>query len=63
MTNFDFFNKQKTYFLSGKTKNVQKRIEALEKLDSSITTNESRIFEALKKDLNKSNFESYLRGL
>ncbi|MDB4180496.1 aldehyde dehydrogenase family protein, partial [Flavobacteriaceae bacterium] len=60
MTNFDFFNKQKTYFLSGKTKNVQKRIEALEKLDSSITTNESRIFEALKKDLNKSNFESYL---
>ena len=60
MLNLDFFNKQKTFFLSGKTRSVQKRIQALEKLDSSITSNESKIFEALKKDLNKSNFESYL---
>lgn len=60
MLNLDFFNKQKAFFLSGKTRSVQKRIQALEKLDSSITSNESKIFEALKKDLNKSNFESYL---
>ena len=60
MLNLDFFNKQKTFFLSGKTRSVQKRIQLLEKLDSSITSNESKIFEALKKDLNKSNFESYL---
>ena len=60
MLNLDFFNKQKTFFLSGKTRSVQKRIQVLEKLDSSITSNESKIFVALKKDLNKSNFESYL---
>ena len=60
MLNLDFFTKQKAYFLSGNTRSIKKRIQALEKLDSSITTNESRIFEALKKDLNKSNFESYL---
>ena len=60
MLNLDFFNKQKTFFISGKTRSVQKRLQALEKLDSSITSNESKIFEALKKDLNKSNFESYL---
>ena len=60
MLNLDFFTKQKAYFLLGNTRSIKKRIQALEKLDSSITTNESRIFEALKKDLNKSNFESYL---
>ena len=60
MLNLDFFTKQKTYFLSGNTRSIKKRIQVLEKLDSSITANESRIFEALKKDLNKSNFESYL---
>ncbi|MDA9356834.1 aldehyde dehydrogenase [Flavobacteriaceae bacterium] len=60
MEGFDFFNKQKNYFFQGKTRSVDKRIEVLEKLDTSISKNEKNIFEALKKDLNKSNFESYL---
>lgn len=60
MEDFDFFNKQKNYFFQGKTRSVDKRIEVLEKLDTSISKNEKNIFEALKKDLNKSNFESYL---
>jgi aldehyde dehydrogenase (NAD+) len=60
MQNFEFIAKQKSYFLSGKTRSISKRIEMLEKLNSSIVKNELKIFESLKKDLNKSNFESYL---
>ena len=60
MQNFDFIAKQKSYFLSGKTRSISKRIEMLEKLNLSIVKNELKIFESLKKDLNKSNFESYL---
>ena len=59
MKNFNFIDKQKSYFQSGKTRDINSRIEVLDKLYLSISKNELRIFEALKKDLNKSNFETY----
>lgn len=51
--------KQKTFFESGKTKGLQFRLESLAKLKKNIIDNEKDIMDALKKDLGKSNFESY----
>ncbi|WP_304681266.1 aldehyde dehydrogenase [uncultured Clostridium sp.] len=53
------FNKQKEFFNLGKTKDINFRIEALKKLKKVIKENEDKILEALKRDLGKSNFESY----
>ena len=53
------FNKQKEFFNLGKTKDINFRIEALKKLKRVIKENEDKILEALKRDLGKSNFESY----
>ena len=50
---------QKNFFKSDRTKDVKYRREQLIKLKASIENNESKIFDALKKDLNKSKFESY----
>ena len=52
--------KQRRYFLSGATLDVAARIQALERLKTGILRYESRIQEALKKDLGKSSFESYM---
>lgn len=52
--------KQRAYFSSGATLDVNKRIEALKKLRSSILRHEADIHAALKQDLGKSNFESYM---
>ncbi|MEY8304537.1 aldehyde dehydrogenase [Anaerosalibacter bizertensis] len=57
--NKDTLKKQKEFFKSGKTKDIKFRIENLNKLKKSIEKNEQCIMEALKKDLGKSNFESY----
>ncbi|MBV1817246.1 aldehyde dehydrogenase [Anaerosalibacter bizertensis] len=57
--NKDTLKKQKEFFKSGKTKDIQFRIENLNKLKKNIEKNEQYIMEALKKDLGKSNFESY----
>lgn len=51
---------QRKYFSSGSTLNVDTRIAALTKLKNSIIKHESEIHEALKRDLGKSNFESYM---
>ncbi len=51
---------QREYFNSGKTKDVLSRINNLRKLKETIKENEKLIAEALKKDLNKSELESYL---
>ncbi|MBR3933375.1 MAG: aldehyde dehydrogenase [Clostridia bacterium] len=51
---------QREYFDSCKTLNVKYRIEMLKKLKDAIKTNESAICEAIKKDLGKSDFESYM---
>ena len=53
------FNKQKEFFSSGKTKNIDFRINNLKKLKNIIKKNEEKIIEALNKDLGKSAFESY----
>ncbi|PGS54586.1 aldehyde dehydrogenase family protein [Bacillus sp. AFS041924] len=52
--------KQKTYFQTGATKTSKFRIAQLKKLYNSIVENEEEIKRALKKDLNKSDFEAYL---
>lgn len=51
---------QRKYFESLKEKDVSFRLEMLDKLKSAIIQNESKIYEALRKDLGKSEFESYM---
>lgn len=51
---------QRKYFLTGATLNVDTRIQALKKLRSSILRHEDKINAALKSDLGKSPFESYM---
>ena len=53
------FNRQKEFFNSGKTNDINFRIDTLKKLKQVIRVNEDKILEALKKDLGKSNFEGY----
>jgi len=52
-------NKQKEFFLSGKTKDINFRLENLKKLHKAIEENESDILKALNEDLGKSGFEAY----
>lgn len=56
----DIIQKQKDFFNTGKTKSITFRLNALNKLRKVIVSNEFKILEALKKDLNKSQFESYM---
>ena len=51
---------QRGYFASGATLSVDKRIEALKKLQACIRKYEPEISAALKKDLGKSGMESYM---
>lgn len=51
--------KQKEFFDSNTTKDVQFRIENLNKMKKLIEANEKNIMEALNKDLGKSEFEAY----
>lgn len=53
-------DKQRSWFLTGATLNVSRRIQALKTLKSCILSQETAIQEALKKDLGKSSFESYM---
>lgn len=54
------FNKQKAFFDSGKTIDINYRIKNLKKLKDIIKENEYKILSALKSDLGKSNFEAYV---
>ena len=56
----DIILKQKNYYLSGETKDINFRIDNLKKLKRLIKENEEIILDALKKDLGKSNFEGYV---
>lgn len=51
---------QRNFFQTGKTLQVNYRMQALKKLKVCIEQYESEIAEALKKDLGKSNFEGYM---
>lgn len=52
--------KQREYFAKGKTLDVNFRLNALKKLKGAIENNIDRINDAIKKDLGKSGFESYM---
>ncbi|MFR8034381.1 MAG: aldehyde dehydrogenase [Lachnospiraceae bacterium] len=52
--------KQRTYFQTGATLPVSTRIQALRRLYTAIRENEKEIHDALRNDLGKSNFESYM---
>ena len=52
--------RQRSFFLTGATLPVSVRIEALQKLKRSIQAHEEEINQALKADLGKSPFESYM---
>ncbi|MFN7250455.1 MAG: aldehyde dehydrogenase [Anaerobacillus sp.] len=51
--------KQRAYFLTGKTKELEFRIKALEKLRQVVQSHEVELTGALKADLNKSEFDAY----
>ncbi|KEJ00507.1 aldehyde dehydrogenase [Clostridium botulinum A2B7 92] len=56
----NILEKQKSFFDKGYTKDINFRIEALKKLKHNIKINENNIFKALKIDLNKSEFETFI---
>ena len=61
MSNIDnILDKQREYFLSGETVDVNFRIRMLKKLQNVIKTNEEEIIEALRLDLNKHRLETYM---
>ena len=51
---------QQQFFKSGRTKDLNFRLESLNQLKRGIIQNETAIMQALKKDLSKSPYESYL---
>ncbi|BCG56924.1 aldehyde dehydrogenase [Paenibacillus sp. URB8-2] len=53
------FEKQQSYFTSGATQELSYRIDALRRLKGSIRAHERQLLNALKSDLNKSEFEAY----
>lgn len=57
---FDIVEKKRKFFDSFKTLDISYRIEMLKRLKNSIQENENEILMALKQDLNKSAFESYI---
>lgn len=56
----NIIHSQRNYFLTEATLDVNFRIQALKKLQTSILKHEVEIHAALKKDLGKSTFESYM---
>ncbi len=55
----DIIQQQRQFFATGKTKDVDFRIEQLKNLKSAIASNESRIVDAVNADLNKPEYEAY----
>ncbi len=56
----DIVESQRSYFYSGATLSIQERLHALQKLKSYIQKYEGEIHSAIKADLGKSAFESYM---
>jgi aldehyde dehydrogenase (NAD+)/aldehyde dehydrogenase (NAD(P)+) len=59
----ELLQKQKDFFDTGTTKNINFRLAQLKKLKQLIKTHESEIIQALKADLHKSEFETYATEL
>ena len=53
-------DEQKKFFASGRTLDVNYRVQALNRLQKTIKRHEREIEDALKQDLGKSRFESYM---
>ena len=51
---------QEQFFKSGRTHDLDRRLENLKRLKNGIIQNESAVLEALKKDLSRAPYESYL---
>ena len=56
----DIVVRQRKYFQTGATLPVDMRIAGLRRLYTAVSQNEKEIQDALKKDLGKSGFESYM---
>ena len=56
----DLVTRQRKYFRTGATLPVGTRLAALRRLYAAISENEKDIHDAIRKDLGKSNFESYM---
>jgi aldehyde dehydrogenase (NAD+) len=56
----EIVRKQKAYYDAGATRSIEFRTESLKKLQAAVRRNETRIAEALKEDLGKEYFESYM---
>lgn len=55
----DIIKQQRQFFATGKTKDVNFRLEQLNQLKSAIVSNQSRIVDAVKADLNRPEYEAY----
>ena len=51
---------QRSYYMTGATRSLEFRLQALRKLQQAVRDNEKQISDALLKDLNKHHFESYM---
>lgn len=60
MNTFEVVKKQRNFFETGITKDINYRFLALCAIKNAIIENEKEIFEAIKKDLGKSDFESFM---
>lgn len=56
----EIIQKQRQYFQTGATLHIKHRLDALSRLKTCILKYQDRIHDALKKDLGKSSFESYM---
>jgi aldehyde dehydrogenase (NAD+) len=56
----ELIQKQRAFFYQGKTKSVSFRMDALNRLRHLIKSNEQSLMDALKQDLNKSEFDSFI---
>ena len=56
----DIVDRQRKYFQTGATLSADMRIAGLRRLYTAVSQRETEIREALKKDLGKSGFESYM---
>ena len=55
----NLLNKQRQFFATGKTKNIDFRIEQLKRLKQGVLDYQEKIVAAVKADLNRPKFEAY----
>ena len=55
----EIMQNHRTFFKTGETKELSFRLNGLKKLQNALKNHEKEILDALKKDLNKSEFEGY----